>query len=67
MHYKVLFHATIEGKKQNLDATFESAKAPKLTDKVVIAAVLRALSAVVEVDTPIFSIDFQIVSITPNP
>ena len=35
MQYKVLFHAFIEGKKQNLDAVFESPKEPKLTNKEV--------------------------------
>ncbi|EFH2760030.1 hypothetical protein AACJ32_003426 [Escherichia coli] len=65
MQYKVLFHAFIEGKKQNLDAVFESAKEPKLTDKEVIKAVMQALSEVVDVDTPIFSIQFHIETIVP--
>ena len=67
MNYKVIFHAIIEGKKQNLDATFFSAKEPKLTDKEVIRAVMNELSSVVEVDTPIFSIEFHIEAITLVP
>lgn len=65
MQYKVIFHAFIEGKKQNLDAVFESDKEPKLTDKEVIKAVMQALSEVVNVDTPIFSIEFHIEAIVP--
>ncbi|ENL6904434.1 hypothetical protein AB5R89_002329 [Enterobacter ludwigii] len=65
MQYKVIFHAFIEGKKQNLDAVFKSDKEPKLTDKEVIKAVMHALSEVVDVDTPIFSIEFHIEAIVP--
>lgn len=67
MNYKVTFHAFIDGKKQNLDATFSSNKEPKLTDKEVIRAVMTALSSVVEVDTPIFSIEFHLETIVPVP
>ncbi len=65
MHYKVIFHAFIQGKKQNLDAVFESETEPKLTDNVVIKAVMQSLSEVVAVDTPVFSIDFHIETILP--
>lgn len=67
MNYKVIFHAFIEGKRQNLDATFFSERQPKLTDKEVIIAVMNALSSIVEVDTPIFSIEFHIEAITLVP
>ncbi|WJM80427.1 hypothetical protein [Pectobacterium brasiliense] len=63
MQYKVSFHAFIQGKKQNIDATFESENEPKLTDHVVIKAVMHSLSEVVDVDTPVFSINFHIETI----
>jgi hypothetical protein len=65
MKYKVLFYGIINGQKQNLDATFDSPQEPKLTDKVVIRAVMTALSEVVTVDKPIFSIEYHIETILP--
>lgn len=65
MDYKVTFHAFIDGKKQNLDATFESASVPTKTDKAVIRAVMSALSDVVQINDPNFTIEFHIDLIAP--
>ncbi|WP_044042345.1 hypothetical protein [Pantoea ananatis] len=65
MKYKVIFYGIINGKKQNLDAVFESSKEPKLTDREVIKAVMSALSDVVTVEKPIFSIEYHIEAIVP--
>lgn len=65
MSYKVIFHAFIDGKKQNLDAVFESEVEPKITDSVVIRAVMNSLAEVVEVQSPDFTIDFHIEIVLP--
>lgn len=65
MQYKVLFHAFIEGRKQTLDAVFESPNEPKLNDKEVIKAVMHALSDVVNVETSTFTIEFHIDAVVP--
>ncbi|CAI1946597.1 Uncharacterised protein [Serratia marcescens] len=65
MKYKVLFYGIINGQKQNLEATFDSPHKPELTDKVVIRAAMAALSEVVTVDKPIFSIEYHIEAILP--
>ncbi len=65
MNYKILFHAYIDGRKQNLDAVIQSVNEPKLTDTAVIRAVMSALSETVEVDDPVFTIEFHIETILP--
>lgn len=65
MQYKVLFHAVIEGKKHNLDAVFESINEPKLTDIAVVKAAMQALSEIIDISDPVFSVEFHLEAIQP--
>ncbi|MCP6094908.1 hypothetical protein AB2515_04085 [Klebsiella pneumoniae] len=67
MQYKVIFHAFIDGKKQNLDAVFESATDPKVTDIAVGRAAMQALSEVLDARSATFTVTFNIDAIVPVP
>jgi hypothetical protein len=69
MQYKVLFSALIDGKKQNLDAVFTTTGTPSLDDKVTAKAAamaaMQALSSVVGVETPTFTVEFRLEAVLP--
>jgi hypothetical protein len=69
MQYKVLFSALIDGKKQNLDAVFTSKGSPSLDDKVTAKAAamaaMQALSSVIGVETPVFTVEFRLEAVLP--
>lgn len=67
MQYKVIFHAFVDGKKQNLDAVFESATEPKVTDIAVGKAAMQALSEVLDASSSTFTVAFNIDAIVPVP
>lgn len=65
MHYKIIFSAVVNGKKQNLDTTFESEKEPTRNDPEVIRAAMQALSHTLESSDGNFSIAVNIEAIVP--
>lgn len=67
MQYKVIFHAFIDGKKQILDAVFESVTEPKVTDIAVGRAAMQALSEVLDARSATFTVAFNIDAIVPVP
>ncbi|MFP1879782.1 hypothetical protein [Lonsdalea quercina] len=67
MLYKVTFDAFIDGKKQTLDAVFESATKPKLTDIAVGKAAMQALSEVIDTGSSTFTVGINIVYVVPVP
>ncbi|NUL36632.1 hypothetical protein [Kosakonia sacchari] len=69
MQCKVIFSALIDGKKENLDAVFTTTGAPSLDDKVTAkaaaTAAMLALSSVIGVETPKFTVVFNLEAVLP--
>ncbi|EOW9134688.1 hypothetical protein ACLRFU_001502 [Cronobacter sakazakii] len=69
MHYKVLFHAYVDGQKKNLEAEFEFQGTPDLKNKRTLMAAgkaaMQALSEIVDVNGSDFSIEYHLDAILP--
>ncbi|EPT6996220.1 hypothetical protein ACVR2I_000212 [Cronobacter sakazakii] len=64
MHYKVLFHAYVDGQKKNLEAVFDFQGTPDLKDKRTLMAAgkaaMQALSETVDINGADFSIEYHL-------
>ncbi|EOI5715373.1 hypothetical protein ACMS0D_001643 [Cronobacter turicensis] len=69
MHYKVLFHAYVDGQKKNLEAVFDFQRTPDLKDKRTLMAAgkaaMQALSETVDINGADFSIEYHLDAILP--
>ena len=65
MHYKLIFHAVIDDKKQTLDTVIESGTELELTDRVVAKAGMKELADVIEPGTKEFTVKFHLDILLP--